>query len=750
MPTKLDQYTMISRESPAFITLYKDAFSPRAKGAELRPFRSLDELAAWLGKPPKKQQEKRRVPLFARSAVDGPRRKKRNLQMPLIVVMDVDKSPVSIADCSARLDIMGVAHFAHTTWSHGSGRRHSYRVFVDYLARSWGELEMITRQLFALVGVEATPESWDSGWFFVPAIHPRRARAYRTASSAGPSTWTPAWRPPPEKPRPALRATEEIEVDVDELRLALEAIPNEDLHYDEWLRVGMAIESTGLEEGLQIWHEWSAKSPKHDPEECDRRWRTFETHEGGVTARTIFRLARAEGWSANRSSPREDFAGIDDGLDDEPAEIVTTEELPTVALVRAGRRGPLLETGHGGAVLRNVGNAVRCLAAMDLRLAHDEFADRAMMLGAGYEAVRARFPSVTRHVDDDALHALLWMIWEGANESLSGVEFSMDAIFRGVKTLSLNQSFNPVVAWLRGLKWDGQERLDTWLVDHCGADARPLISAAGRILLTGAVARAMAPGIKFDLMVVLEGSQGAGKSSLVALLGGEYALEGLPTSELRDKDVVTAMQGKWFVELDELDVARKADAQSLKSFLTRTIDRIRKPYEKFTRDFPRRCVFIGTTNDSSYLKDATGNRRFLPAKVGTIDLVGVERDRDQLFAEATTVWRADPRWQALVLPERLWEDAALEAEERRLIDPWEDAIEEFTRRDPRSILKATEVLEDGLLKPTSQQRNDDYRRVKAAMTRIGWEYGRFRRRREGQVRGDGELVRGFKRPSALE
>ncbi len=145
-------YTTISPEDTAHVTVFKDAFSPRARGAETRRFRSFDQLCAWLGKSPVKQEGKRRVPLFARARVRG-RRLKENLQFPLLVVMDVDKSPVPIAECSARLEIMGAAHFAHTTWSHGSGRRHSYRVFVDYLARSWGELEMITRQLFELVGV---------------------------------------------------------------------------------------------------------------------------------------------------------------------------------------------------------------------------------------------------------------------------------------------------------------------------------------------------------------------------------------------------------------------------------------------------------------------------------------------------------------------------------------------------------------------------------------------------------------------
>lgn len=741
-PRQSQQYTTISPGSPAHVTVYRDAFATHA--TEAKRFRSFADLAVWLEKPPLKRDEKRRIPLYARGAVNG-RRLKENLEPPLLVIMDVDKSKVPIAECSARLELMGAAHFAHTTWSHGSGRRHSYRVFVDHLAGSWEALEVITRQLFELVGVEATPESWQSPCFFIPAVHPRRARAYRTASSPGRSTWTPEWREVPEKREPR-RAHPAQDVDVDELRLALEAIPNADR--ETWVEVGMALHASGLEDARDAWDAWSAGQdyPDFSNEAQESSWASFRDREGGVSLGTVFHRARQAGWSPQRPTAREDFAVV---VLERGAGSEAPGEHSAKALVRVGGRGPLLETGYQGAILRNVGNAVRCLVAMDLSLARDVFADRSMMLGAGYEEVRARFPSVTRHVDDDALHALLWMIREGATQDLPGVEFSIDAIYRGVKTLALNQSFNPVVTWLRGLEWDGAPRLDQWLSTHCGAQDGPLIRAAGKILLLGAVARAMQPGIKFDLMVVLEGAQGAGKSSLVALLGGEYTLEGLPTSELRDKDVVTAMLGKWFVELDELDVARKADAQSLKSFLSRTIDRIRKPYDKVTRDFPRRCVFVGTTNDSSYLKDSTGNRRFLPAKVGRIDLAAVARVRDQLFAEAVATWLADPTPGALVLPEKLWSDAADAAEERRMVDPWEESIEEFVRTDERTILKGTEILEEAVHKPAAQHRPDDLRRVKAAMARLGWEYGQFRRQRAGQERGDGEGVRGFKRPSAL-
>ncbi len=734
-------YNVISPQDTASVTVYADAFSTRTSAAKRKRFKSLRELFAWLARAPVKNEEKRRVPLFARAQVDGPRLKE-NLVAPLLVVMDVDKSPVSITECSDRLELMGVGHVAHTTWSHGSGRRHSYRVFVDYVARDWEELEAITRQLFELAGIEATTESWKTPCFFVPAVHPDRASAYRLRSCLAPSTWVPAWREPqPAAPR---EPREPQDLDVEEVRSALEQVPNADR--EQWIEVGMALASSGHEDARSLWDEWASGQgyPDFDDEAQDVAWESFSQDEGGVSVATIFHRAREAGWRPPRPTAREDFAAVVAQPANDPR-----QPAPIRALLRAGRGGPRLEVNGNGQVLRNVGNAARCLSAMDLGLAHDDFADRVVMLGAGFERVAGHFPTIGRHLDDRAIHALLWSMREGGTPDLPSVEFSVDVVSRAALTLALSRAFNPVVEWLKSLEWDGTARLDGWLARHCGASEDALTSAAGRILLLGAVARAMEPGIKFDLMVVLEGSQGVGKSSLVAQLGGEYTLEGLPTSELRDKDVVTAMLGKWFVELDELDVARKADAQSLKSFLSRTSDRARLAYAKETRDFPRRCVFVGTTNDSAYLKDTTGNRRFLPAKVGRIDLAGVARDRDQLFAEAVAEWALDPTPGALVLPEALWESAAAQAEERRLVDPWEDAIERFLRQDDRRVLRGTEILEDGLCKPASQHRHDDLRRVKAAMTRLGWEHGTYRRRRDGQKSGNAEVVRGYKRPESV-
>jgi putative DNA primase/helicase len=157
-------------------------------------------------------------------------------------------------------------------------------------------------------------------------------------------------------------------------------------------------------------------------------------------------------------------------------------------------------------------------------------------------------------------------------------------------------------------------------------------------------------------------------------------------------------------------------------------------------------VFIGTTNDSSYLKDATGNRRFLPVRIGKVDLAGLAGDRDQLFAEALAAWKSDPRESALVLPHALWEEAAARQEERRLVDPWEERLEEFLAKEGAAdFYQTTELLEDAIGRDVSRQGQNDWRRVRQVMTRMGWEYGR-RRARQPDGNGKGRMVRGYVRP----
>jgi len=297
---------LISASNKARVTVYPSAFATKKTGAEGLSFRSLPDLARWLRRKPPKIREKRAVPLFSRGLCRGPR-KKANLEPPFLVVLDVDKSPVSLKECSARLRTMGVDHAGHTTYSHGAKSGvHSYRVFTDHAAPSWEALEQITTQLFRLAALEPTRESWASPCFFAPAVHPDRKALYRYEESfTGGSTWR-ARRLPKEKPEKSSSTGPPEDVDVDELRGALEKVSNADYH--QWVRVGQALHSSGLEEALELWLEWSAGQgyPDFDAGLCEEKWGTF-SEGGGVGPGTIYHLARKGGWTPERATPQEDF-----------------------------------------------------------------------------------------------------------------------------------------------------------------------------------------------------------------------------------------------------------------------------------------------------------------------------------------------------------------------------------------------------------------------------------------------------------
>jgi putative DNA primase/helicase len=219
----------------------------------------------------------------------------------------------------------------------------------------------------------------------------------------------------------------------------------------------------------------------------------------------------------------------------------------------------------------------------------------------------------------------------------------------------ISQEFHPVQDYLKGLQWDGVNRVETLLIDYLGAEDNELTRAMTRLTLTGAVARVFRPGCKFDYVLTLIGKQGIGKSSLLALLAGDWFTDSL--EDVRGKDAYEQIQGSWIVELGELAALRKADVEAIKRFVSAQVDKFRQSYSKRSEEFPRQCIFIATTNDEEPLKDQTGNRRFWPVSVGVqpIDL-SKRKDfpRDQIWAEAVELFK---KGVPLTLPKHLEEQA---------------------------------------------------------------------------------------------
>ncbi|MDT8287407.1 MAG: VapE family protein [Elusimicrobiales bacterium] len=234
--------------------------------------------------------------------------------------------------------------------------------------------------------------------------------------------------------------------------------------------------------------------------------------------------------------------------------------------------------------------------------------------------------------------------------------------------------FHPVREYLLGLKWDGVERLDHWLTKYGHAKDTPYTRAAARKMICAAVARVFKPGCKFDHMLVLEGGQGIGKTQLCKLLGGEWY--GDLVVDPHNKDTIASMQGKWVIEMSEMEVTRRTEMNALKAFISREIDKTRLAYGRNSQEYPRQCVFIGSINpkaDRTYLEDTTGNRRFWPIELrGKVDLKGMREVRNQIYAEAVAALRAG---ETLYFDnDAVNEEARAEVAERHATHPWAERV----------------------------------------------------------------------------
>ena len=246
-------------------------------------------------------------------------------------------------------------------------------------------------------------------------------------------------------------------------------------------------------------------------------------------------------------------------------------------------------------------------------------------------------------------------------EKVYGIS-SKDKIFDAVNVVASENRFHPVRDYLGDLAWDGVPRVETLLIDYLGAEDTEYTRAVTRKALTAAVARVYRPGCKFDYMLTIRGQQGLGKSALIGKLGGAWFSDSFTT--LQGKDAYEQVQGVWIMEVGELAGMRKAEAETIKLYISKQVDRFRPAYGRRLQEFPRQCIFIGTTNETQFLRDTTGNRRFwvvdTPNKPThdmwaelTPEVIG------QIWAEAVQIYR---KGEELYLPREL-EAAAREIQE---------------------------------------------------------------------------------------
>ena len=319
-------------------------------------------------------------------------------------------------------------------------------------------------------------------------------------------------------------------------------------------------------------------------------------------------------------------------------------------------------------------------------------------------ACAGRFPNAIR--DTDVSHLQRWL------QRVGLPKVGRDVTHQAVDLHAVHNAFHPVRDYLDRLKWDGRKRLASWLVDYLGAEASPYTREIGRLFLIAMVARVFKPGCKADYMLVLEGEQGIGKSRACRVLPAiGFLTTCLPFTRRTPRSTCA---GSGWSRLP--NYRSKADAETLKAFISRPVELYRPAYGRHEVSEPRQCVFVGTTNRMAYLKDETGGRRFWPVRVSSIDINALRRDRDQLFAEAVIEFRADQPW---------WPDGAfersvikLEQEARYETDAWSQPISDYL--EGRTRVRVNDVAHDALGLPVVSIGTSQQRRIAGVLTTLGW------------------------------
>ena len=318
--------------------------------------------------------------------------------------------------------------------------------------------------------------------------------------------------------------------------------------------------------------------------------------------------------------------------------------------------------------------------------------------------------------DDSALFSLIQ-----ADYGLKSRQDFADAL----KNVSMRNKFHPVRELLDSLTWDGKEHIRSLLPEYLGAEDSDYTYQVMRLWMLGAVSRVYKPGSKFDYTIILQGSQGIGKSTFLKLMALDDSWFNDSLDSLDSDKAVQSLTGSWIIELAELkSLARTAGGvESVKRFLTATQDKYRIPYERRADTFYRQCVFAGTTNKDDFLQDETGNRRFLIIHTGvtkpskSLFAPEVMDDIKQAWAEAVHIWKnEDPQ---LILPEACIQQAK-ELQEANMADDGKrgiilDYLEGKTQVCAREIW--FEALEESI-SPKSYQTSE----INSIIAKIpGWQ-----------------------------
>jgi hypothetical protein len=450
-----------------------------------------------------------------------------------------------------------------------------------------------------------------------------------------------------------------------------------DCDYETWVEVGMALhhETDGREYGLAAWNEWSAKArgtgsdgkPKYKGlGDLEFHWRSFKRDHANPRTLASLRVQTA--------ATAADFEDVG--------------KLPKAPIASNAKREVAAETLRGitrdklGRYEARISNITRLLGIAEVagyELALDVFLDTLVILENETQTWRAL-------TDNDYTALRVWLETIGNCQPIS-----RDMMRDAVHLVAEEQKMDSAAMWLGKLKWDGKPRIDRFCPDYFGTADSAYTQRVGAYIWTALAGRVLSPGCQADMVPVLIGRQGVGKSR------GVQAMSPAPDhfAELRiddpDDTIARKMRGCLVAELAEMRGMRVADIERIKAFITRTHEHWVPKYKEFAITYPRRFIMIGTTNDEEFLPLDTEHRRWLPMQTQAVDVAAIAAHRDQLWAEGAARYTLDGiAWQGL-------DFLAVPAREEALnTDIWTDSIDNWCRADGGEYIRLEDVMTQAL------------------------------------------------------
>ena len=509
-----------------------------------------------------------------------------------------------------------------------------------------------------------------------PSIHPVTGKPYTWAYGDEVGHWSSL----PDLPKPIAELWQSLVTPVTKLhkpgakRSANLAHAREllfrhspDVEYHTWVEAGMSLhhETRGSIDGLNLWDEWSARGAKYKGRaDLETHWRSFRADADNPRTLSSLRI--------DEVSTEDDFEVI------KPEAIVPSTAAVVITAGEVRRMLKVDKSGYALPVLPNIISVLSMPTIYPHKLAYDSFKDVLVSTPnteLNWQPITDTYYTATR----------LWL-----ENVMKFHPVSREMVRDAIYYIAEVNKMDTAQIWLSSLIWDKKERIKNFLPTYMGTVAGAYERSVGLYIWTALAGRIMEPGCPADMVPILIGNQGLGKSTGIAAMvpDPDYFVE----IRLDEADDVIArkMRGVLIGEIAEMRGLRSTDLERIKSFVTRKHEKWVPKYQEFATTFARRCLMIGTSNEDDLFMD-TENRRWLPVRTAGVDVDAIKRDRDQLWAEAFQTWIADGiHWQKA---EELGKD---EHEEYKATDAWAQIIEQWVTANGILNCKLHDALTQGV------------------------------------------------------